>query len=58
MLRYSLRTSHAGAGSTLYVWKCLLEQWWQEMKARAVTAFVAWRYPGLNEALDDMLTMG
>lgn len=58
MLRYSLRTSHAGAGSALYVWKCLFEQWWQELKARAVTAFIAWRYPDLNEALDDMLTMG
>ena len=56
MLRFSLRASHQE--SMLYVWKCLLEQWWQETKAHMITAYVQWRYPGLNEALDDMLTMG
>jgi aarF domain-containing kinase len=56
MLKYSLRESHRG--HLWYQWRCLAEQWWQELKARAISRYIEWRYPGLNEALDDMLTMG
>ena len=56
MLRYSLRESHRGR--SWFVWKCVAEQWWQELKAHWMNKYIKWRYPGLHEILDDMLTMG